>query len=195
MSTVMERRDGRANRPPPTAHYASAWELEAAAEGRPGFEKKRENTASPLTWFVVSVCLGLWALVGLAFWLPILMREVVWFSVALGRSMLTGTRPTDAGKALREAVGFYFRGFRVAVRAIVGRTEAEEEEEDQKPKPPLKGRVALEVLWAVLVWYVALFATGVVQATPVDAWEAAVSWPWSQWFDTVAGWFPVVGGS
>lgn len=143
-----------------------------------------------LTWGILSVCLALWAVVGFVFWIPLLLRSMVQFSFALSQSMLQGTRPHEAGRILRDTVGFYRRGFTVAVNAVFG--------PPPKKKPVATTRLTpkkflFEIVWAALVWYGILFALGAVQTSPLDMWNATVALPWGEWWQgleaTVSGWF------
>ena len=143
-----------------------------------------------LTWGILSVCLALWAVVGFVFWVPLLLRSMLQFSLALSQSMLQGTRPDEAGRILRETVGFYRRGFTVAVNAVFGPPPAKK----QAVKTRLSAKeVVFEFAWAALVWYGILLAFGFIQTTPVDIWNATMALPWGEWWqgleDTVSGWF------
>lgn len=143
-----------------------------------------------LTWGILSVCLALWAVVGFVFWIPLLLRSMIQFSFALSQSMLQGTRPDEAGRILRETVGFYRRGFTVAVNAVFGAPP--------KKKPATTTHLTLkqfvfELAWAALVWYGILFFLGAIQTSPVDMWNATTALPWGEWWqgaeNTVSGWF------
>ncbi len=143
-----------------------------------------------LTWGILSVCLALWAVVGFVFWIPLLLRSMIQFSLALSQSMLQGTRPDEAGRILRDTVGFYRRGFTVAISAVFG--EAPARKKAVKTRLSVK-EVTFEFVWTAVVWYGILLALGVVETTPVDLWNATVALPWGEWWqgleNTVSGWF------
>lgn len=125
-----------------------------------------------LTRAVLGVCLVLWAILGFALWVPLLIRAIISFSLSLSQSMLAGSRPDAAGRILYDAVGFYRRGFTVAIDSFLGGPSTE--------GPQARHRLsfvdfAFEIVWATLVWYVLLAAVGIVETSPVDLWYAAVA--------------------
>ena len=150
---------------------------ERAPEGR------IQTAVRILTWAILSVCLALWAVLGFLFWIPLLLRSMLQFSVALIDSMLQGTRPVEAGRVLLETVDFYRRGFLVAIGAVFG--DLPEPERSQRP---LQGsRIVTEIGWALLVWYAVLLVTGVVETTPADLWRGVAEYPWRETIDGLLG--------
>lgn len=124
-----------------------------------------------LTWVVLAVCLGLWAVVGFVLWVPLLVRAILSFSLSLSQSMLVGDRPYEAGRILMDSVGFYRRGFSVAVSSIRGRASDEERPTSQGLSAP---DLAFEIIWAGVVWYVILSSLGIIPLSPVDLWNNTV---------------------
>ncbi|MEJ2542111.1 MAG: hypothetical protein P8188_19460 [Gemmatimonadota bacterium] len=147
-----------------------------------------------LTWGILSICLALWAVVGFVFWVPLLLRSMLQFSFALSQSMLQGTRPVEAGRILRDTVGFYRRGFTVAINAVFG--PPPKKKESQVTRLTLKD-LLFEIVWAGLVWYGILFLFGVIETSPVDIWNAFIGLPWAEWWrgleETVSGWVTGAG--
>jgi hypothetical protein len=144
-----------------------------------------------LTWGILSVCLALWAVVGFIFWIPLLLRSMIQFSLSLSQSMLQGSRPDEAGRILRDTVGFYRRGFAVAVNAVFG-APAKGKGKASTSRLTAK-QAAFEIAWAALVWYGILLLIGVIQMSPVDLWYATLALPWAEWWqgaeNAVTGWF------
>jgi hypothetical protein len=145
-------------------------------------EQNKGGFGRYLTWSILSVCLGLWAVIGFIFWVPLLLRSMLQFSFALSQSMLNGKEPVESGRILRDTVSFYRRGFTVAIEAVF----RENREEDHRPahakerEEPLSVRHYLrEVGWAIVFWYVIFFVTGAVEASPVDGWIALATMPWA----------------
>ncbi len=124
-----------------------------------------------LTWGVLAVCLAVWAVLGFLLWVPLLIRAILGFSLSLSQSMLVGSRPEEAGRILMDSVGFYRRGFSVAVDAIRGRQRGEERPARQR----LSGTdLVFEIVWAGVVWYLVLATIGIIEPSPVDLWNSAV---------------------
>ena len=129
---------------------------------------------SVLTWVILSVVLLVWAVVGAVFWIPLLLRAMLRFSISLIEAMFEGHKPTKAAKILRDAVSFYRRGFVVAVE-VVTREQIDHREEG----PVTENRLALEFLWALLVWYFIFLLFGWIQASPLDLIDWFFSIPWA----------------
>lgn len=141
-----------------------------------------------VTWAVLSVCLVAWAVIGLFLWIPRLLRAVVTFSVRLVQSTLAETTAEAAGRSLRSAADFYWRGFVAAVDSIRRREHREGDERPADPDEPdgvEPGLLARETAWAIVTWYVILWVIGPLRGTPVDV--AAISWSdlWSAWVGAV----------
>ena len=166
-------------------------EAMAAAEAEGDEGGRVDRGVRYLTWGILSVCLALWAVIGFIFWVPLLLRSMIHFSLALSQSMLQGTRPEEAGRVLRETVDFYRRGFTVAIAAVFRRPPVSQKQAKTKGLTPR--RWLFELTWTALFWYLVLLGLGVVETGPVDAWNALVALPWGEWWqsltDTVNGWF------
>lgn len=148
-----------------------------------------------LTWGILGACLLVWGVLGFLLWVPLMLRSMLRFSVSLAESMLQGAQPTEAGRILRETVEFYRRGFTVAIDAVFGPPPRKKKEPETRLT--LK-RILLEVLWAVVIWYVILYAVGFAELSPLDVWNALVAYPWAEAFQSTVDWvtgiFSAFGG-
>lgn len=148
-----------------------------------------------LTWSILSVCLALWAVIGFIFWVPLLLRSMVRFSMALSGSMLSGEEPVEAGRILRDTVSFYRRGFTVAIGAVFG----DERNEPARPKGKKVARKStreftFELLGVGVFWYLVLLFLGVVDISPVDGWIALFQFPWGDlWAAMIEGFLRLIG--
>lgn len=154
-----------------------------AAAGRKA-ETGLDRAVRYLTWAILSVCLALWAVVGFVFWIPLLIRSMFAFTFALSQGMLQGVPPHEAGRILREAVGFYRRGFTVAIDAVFGKPDKNNQPARVKLPP---SRFLLEVAVSAVFWYLAFFVLGVVETSPLDLWSAAVDYPWADLWRSLVG--------
>lgn len=135
-----------------------------------------------LTWTLLALCLGIWAVVGAVLWLPLVVRRVLLFSGALVHGMVVGETPERAGRRLREAADFYRRGFVVAVRAVRRPSGTEDDEGDPAGAGGIRVRsLAGEAFWALAVWYGVAYLAGVVPWTPVDGARELAGLPWAGW--------------
>lgn len=141
-----------------------------------------QQVMNGLTWAILIVCLAFWAVVGAIFWIPLLLRTMFRFSVALVQSMLAGKKPERAARMLRDAVNFYRRGFQVATEVVLREPEQPQHrygvaEED----PGIRGMALVnEIAWVAAIWYGILFFFGVVEATPLDLWRWLVGIDWTE---------------
>ncbi len=60
----------------------------------------------------------MWAIVGLFFWIPTLLRASVWFSASLLIAAVTDTPTTESARALDAAAVSYINGFRRILEAL-----------------------------------------------------------------------------
>jgi hypothetical protein len=173
------------HRETPMMHYQSDSPGPAPADGTPA----RDSTTGgrflrALTRGILGVVLGVWAVVGLVFWIPLLARTMLRFSVALVQATLDGERPTSAARTLQDAVSFYLRGFRVAIEAVDGEPVA-----DSRPAGSIRGRrLVRELVWAGVIWYLILVPLNLAWS-PVELWGWLTAWPWGAWVSGVADWF------
>jgi len=136
-----------------------------------------------VTWAVLFLLLAIWAVVGAFFWIPLMFRSLLSFSLSLLQAVLVGRRPEGSAKALRNAVSFYRRGFVVAVE-VVTREELEGEAKD----PETGIRLFLEMGWAIPTWYLIFFFLGWIQDSPADLWNGLLSFPWKAFLGDVIQW-------
>lgn len=163
---------------PPTLSYRSLGEPVEVKEGEPvpsRVTKTSNKILEALTWAILAVVLLVWAVVGAIFWIPLLLRAMLRFCIGLIEAMFAGQRPIQAAKILRNAVGFYRRGFVVAVEAVT----REDVPEDHR-RPAGESRLLFEVFWAALVWYFFFLWIGWIQSSPLDLWNWFVSIPWAE---------------
>ena len=141
-----------------------------------------------LTWLVLFFVLLVWAVVGAVFWIPLILRATLRFSLSLLETVFEGHKPAKAAKALRDAVSFYRRGFVVAVEVITG-----EKIDERDDGPVTEKRLFKEILWAVLVWYFIALFFGWIQASPLDLvdWFRAI--PWGEYFGDLVDRFRGLG--
>lgn len=176
----------------PINRYSLVDPLTGEVERSPSDEERRKGDADRggavvrwLTAGLLGICLAIWAVLGVLFWLPFVIRAVVQFSVAHIRAMLAGRTPHAAGRVLRQAVDFYRQGFLVGIEAVMS-------EDAPEPSGPGMGmgRLLAEVVWAVLVWYVVLLLVGVVSVSPAELWQSVVGYSWSdvvEWVRSLFG--------
>lgn len=149
-------------------------------------EERTETAPTPshpastiFSWGILVLCLGVWAGVGALFWIPLLLRRILTYSLALVAAMLAGKKPEAAAQTLRDAMSFYWRGFTVTAEMIAGQPGPAERADRGAENEGLSGlAMVTELTWALLVWYVVLLATGVVEITPLDLWRSLAGIPW-----------------
>lgn len=115
-----------------------------------------------------------WAVVGLALWIPMLFRTTVFITIAVAVSAISGGSPAASSRvALDLAIGFYARGFASVVAAFDG-------DPSTLPSSPWgdngPSRIAIEVFttlafWSFLVFY---YANHISAATTLAQPPAAI---------------------
>lgn len=176
------------DRQAPTLNYYSTPPADeaGAVEQSAGTEQSKPDRGARiieyLTLGILFVCMGVWALVGLVFWIPLLLRTMLSFSLLLVQSVLQDRAPGRAARTLRNAVDFYRRGFIVAVEAVT-----RQDIEDEGPSR-LDGKFLMrELAWSALVWYVILALFGIVW-TPVEIFDWLDQGPVGQAIQRAADW-------
>ncbi len=166
---------------PPEMTYHGTAELDP--EFATPFQRAANRIFESITWAILITLLAMWAVVGAIFWIPLMLRAMLRFSLGLLQSVFVGQQPEGSAKGLRDAVSFYRRGFVVAVEVVTRK------ELDRKAKDPETGNlVLLELLWAIPVWYLILLALGWIQTSPVDLWNGFVSIQWSALLGNLIDW-------
>lgn len=182
------------DRDPPTLHYRATPEPVAQPEeARPARERAGSGPATLgeriIHWFtlaILGVVLTVWAVVGAVFWIPILLRTMVRFSLALIQSTMDDERPEGSASMLRNAVGFYRRGFVVAVEAVL-REDPLREGRIRRERID-GGRMMKELAWAAVIWYGVFWGVGLAWSPgEVAAW--VMSWPWGEAFGSLVDGF------
>lgn len=133
-----------------------------------------------LTWAILAVVLFVWAIFGAIFWVPLILRSMVMFSITLIEATLEGKKPGVAARILRDSVTFYKRGFVVATDVIL-----RDEVGPGSKERPSEGRLLPEILWAVVIWYFILLFLGFIETSPIDAFNWWVSLPWGEAVETL----------
>ena len=147
-----------------------------------------ERIMSGLTWAILIVCLGFWAVVGAIFWVPLLLRTMFRFSLALVGAMLAGRKPERAAQMLRDAVSFYRRGFQVAIEVVLKHHDEEAPKaamygQQQREDVSLQGMPLLnELAWVFVIWYGILLFLGFVETTPIDLFWRLTLVDWTETF-------------
>jgi len=158
----------------PTISYRSTGE--PVEEKKPSPVTRTTNKVlDGFTWGILAIVLLVWAVVGAIFWIPLLLRAMLRFSISLIEAMFMGQRPSHAAKILRDAVGFYRGGFVVAVEVV---TREDVPEDRRQPKG--ESRLLFEVFWAALVWYFFFLWMGWIQTSPLDVWNGFLGLPWRE---------------
>ena len=168
-------------REPPTISYRVVEEPEPEPEAP--VTRTVNRTLQAITWFILVIVLAVWALVGALFWIPLLLRAMIIFSLRLVQSVFVGQRPKGAARLLRDSVSFYKRGFVVAVE-VVTREEIEPDARD----PDTGNLLFSEILWAALIWYLILLGLGWIQYSPLDLWRDFLAIPWAEMWAAAVGW-------
>lgn len=166
----------------PVIHYHTIEELDPD-QVVASVPKTVNRIFAVVTWVILVFVLAVWTIVGALFWIPLLIRAMFRFSLSLLQSILVGQRPEGAARILRDAVSFYRRGFVVAIESVT-REEIDGEAQD----PQTGNRLVLELLWAILVWYLISFAMGWIHASPADLWNGFASIQWSAALGNVIDW-------
>jgi len=157
---------------------------EPELEQEPPVQKAANRLFSVITWAILFVLLAVWAIVGAFFWIPLLLRAMLRFSLGLVQSVFVGQRPDGSARILRDSVSFYRRGFVVAVETVT----REKIDGESKEDPQTGNRLLLELIWAVPVWYLILFAMGWIQASPLDLWNWFAEIRWSEMLGSLIDW-------
>lgn len=168
-------------REPPMLRYRSPDPETPAAERTPPPAGTR--ALQILSRGILGLCLAVWAIVGLVFWIPLLVRAMVRFSVTLVQATMDGEHPTEAARTLRDAISFYRRGFVMTIDAVNGR---DPEESDRRKQTRVTGsRMLREIAWAAVIWYVIFVPLGWAWS-PVELWGWITAWPWNNWLEHTA---------
>jgi hypothetical protein len=157
-------------------HYETEVYRPAATSTAANDDSRLGMAFKVLTWIVLGFLMVVWAVVGFAFWLPQMVREMLGFSFALVNASLTRGSVEPAGDSMKEAINFYRRGFEMAYDAIM------------RPRQPSVGtpakpsvsteRLVKEALWAAFVWWILLSILGLIDATPVALGRWIVTGAW-----------------
>ena len=173
----------RLAREAPTIRYRMVPEVTAAAGDSPPVASSGPPVLKWVSWAVFGAVMVVWAVVGALVWIPLLLRAMVRFSLALVQATLDREPPSEAAATLRGAVEFYRRGFVMAADALHGRTP----EPTGHTRRAGNRRLLREFGWVALVWYALLAAFGVVWS-PLELGQWIVDLPWGDWAVGVGAW-------
>lgn len=153
----------------------------AGAAGQTPPRRAGEWVAKGFRWGVLTICLAVWTVLGALFWVPLLLRRIIGYSVVLVPSMLAVGKPWRAAKRLRNAMSFYWRGFKVTKDMVTADPERDERPLLAGPEgAPRAAAIVGELTWALAFWYAVLLLVGVVDSTPRDLWRHLADVPWSE---------------
>ncbi len=147
-------------------------------------KKAMNRIFTAITWAILIAVLAVWTVVGAVFWIPLMLRAMLRFSLSLVQSVFVGQRPDGAARILRDAVSFYRRGFVVAVEVVT-----KEEVEGEAKDPQTGNLLLLELMWAIPVWYLILFSMGWIPASPAEIWGWFASIQWGAELGSLIDWF------
>ena len=167
----------------PTIRYRTVPESPAAGGEPASVAKARPAVLEWVNWAVFGVVMVVWAVVGALVWIPLLLRAMVRFSLALVQATLDREPPSEAAATLRGAVEFYRRGFVMAADALHGRTPAP----TGHARPVSNRRLLGEVGWTVAIWYLLLAVVGLVWS-PLEIGQWLVALPWNDWAVGAGAW-------
>jgi hypothetical protein len=179
----METTTDRMPREAPTIRYRGVQEPTVVTEDGPPLVKSWPPVLLWVSRAVFGVVMVVWAVVGALVWVPLLLRAMVRFSLALVQATLDREPPSEAAATLRGAVDFYRRGFVMTADALHGRTP----EPKGHTRPVRNRRLLREFGWVALVWYAILAALGVVWS-PLEIGQWIMALPWSAWAVGVGAW-------
>ena len=146
-------------------------------------------TLRALMWLIVATAMGVWLLIGFFFWIPLLLRAAVAFSVEVVNATLTGRSAEAAGHMLRRAVDFYKSGFVTALEAIEDPPEHRRpvratQDEDEEMVVDARGFLN-EVAWTLLIWYLIASTLGWTAWTPFRVWNEFWAIEWGHHFGII----------
>lgn len=104
---------------------------------------------------ILLLTLGIWTVVGLVFWIPLLARSTAVFSTGILLSTLAGRGAYAYGRQLDMAISFYANGFRHIIESL---TKQHTVETPIDPPLPI-WRFLGESLWATVFWIGIFFIT------------------------------------
>ena len=122
-----------------------------------------ELTLKAVLALVALVSVMLWAVIGLFFWIPLLLRITSVFSAKVMYAAITGSSDMSAQKIyLESAATMYPTGFRIIIEALYG---------TQAPSGLLPRFTFLEFLiqtfFSIVVWLISIHLAGIQSAAPL----------------------------
>ena len=146
-------------------------------------------TLRALTWLIVATAMLVWLLIGFFFWVPLLVRAGIGFSVEVVNATLTGRSAEAAGVMLKRAVDFYRSGFVIAIEAIQDRAERRAPRQVVPQYNDEEGQIGIdargflnEVGWTILIWYLLASVLGWTTWTPLRVVGEFLDIEWAQHF-------------
>ena len=107
-----------------------------------------------IRYSLLAVVITVWALLGFAFWIPLIARATVGFCITAIYANLVTPNADVPNRGIQHAAHFYLNGFRSIYRAVV-----EPHSGDPESTPTFQGgRFFSEAVWAIFFWWVLLFA-------------------------------------
>jgi hypothetical protein len=103
---------------------------------------------------VLLVSFFLWAVIGFFLWVPLLIRTILIFSVAVTHAAISGQHADNLREPLRIACGFWIDGFRIISETTFARSGRE-----TRRRPDIRFvRLVGETLWAGCLWLLLVWA-------------------------------------
>ena len=109
---------------------------------------------------------GIWAVVGLAFWIPLLFRVTAVFSMGVLYAAITRSSTTIIERQLHNAVGFYTYGFSTIFHALHSTTP----DVDEEHLPFRFGHFFFEIVFAAVFWSSSIYGAHSLHMIPSE-WE------------------------
>lgn len=116
-------------------------------------------------FFVLVVSLLVWAIIGLIFWIPLLLRTTIMLLAVIFHAAITRQDPFMMMNSLEAAASFYFNGFKNAINTI--KNEAPDSAATIKIKFSV---IVIEILWTALMWLVILILFHFIPAVSFLEW-------------------------
>jgi len=110
-----------------------------------------------IKWIIGIVIIIIWSLIGFFFWIPILLRACLIYSVVLFASVVGTADINRAMRSLSLAIRFYPRGFVLIKSSIFGYSLDDEIPESSRPFTLTSFfHIIFESIFATFVWVVSL---------------------------------------
>jgi len=127
-------------------------------------KEEKENLVERFIRFAVRcLVLGVWSIIGLIVWIPLLLRVVSIYSFSIIPLTLSGNKAAlkRVSQALQAATTFYVNGFKLALSALSADKPDEFNDETNEPSLSLDSTLK-ELLISLAFWGLAFFSIGLI---------------------------------